>query len=106
LNGVEVATQIQVKDPRVSVIASGYATIDDLPDGFRNTVSDYVRKPFSFQAIHETTKTVLTKAFEFSESKNLRLSLNDNEGEFGLLFSKTPAMHQVFRPYEWSHQRI
>jgi DNA-binding NtrC family response regulator len=33
LNGVEVATQIQVQDPRVSVIASGYATVDDLPSG-------------------------------------------------------------------------
>ena len=96
LDGVEVAAEIQFKNPRVSVIGTGYATIDQLPPGFRNNVSEYVRKSFSFQSINEATKAVLTKALEFSESKNLRLSLNDTEGEFGLLFSKTAAMHQVF----------
>lgn len=53
-------------------------------------------KASNLEAVYEATQAVVKKAYGFSESKNLRLSLNDIEGEFGLLFSKTPAMHQVF----------
>jgi DNA-binding NtrC family response regulator len=96
INGVEVVAQLQLKDPGVSVVATGYSPIDRFSYEFRYSVSGYVIKPFDFEMIHQATQAALKKAYVFSESRSLRLSLNDTEGEFGLLLSKTPAMHQVF----------
>jgi transcriptional regulator with PAS, ATPase and Fis domain len=53
-------------------------------------------KPFKLEAVHDMTEDALKKAYVFSESRSLRQSLNDTDGEFGQLLSKTPAMHQVF----------
>lgn len=96
INGVEVAAQLQLKDPRVSVVATGYSPIDRFSYEFRYSVSGYVIKPFNLEVIRQATQSALKKGYVFSESRSLRRSLNDTEGEFGLLLSKTPAMHQVF----------
>jgi Nif-specific regulatory protein len=53
-------------------------------------------KPFDYETIHSKTQVALDKACVFAESTSLRQSLNDTVGEFGLLLSKTPAMHQIF----------
>ena len=96
INGVEVAAQIQLMDPKVSVIATGYLPIDHIGHDLRYRIAGYVIKPFSFDAIHQATQSALKKASVFSESTSLRQSLNDTKGEFGMLLSKTPAMHQIF----------
>ena len=96
INGVEVAAQLQLKDPGVSVVATSYLPIDRFSYEFRYSVSGYVIKPFNFEVIRQATQSALKKGYVFSESRSLRRSLNDTEGEFGLLLSKTPAMHQVF----------
>jgi two-component system, NtrC family, response regulator HydG len=96
INRAETAVRLQLNDPRLPVVAIGYSSIDQFSHEFRHNVSGYVMKPFSGDVIQQVTKAALEKARVFSESNSLRRSLNDTEGEFGLLLSKTPAMHQVF----------
>jgi DNA-binding NtrC family response regulator len=57
---------------------------------------DYMSKPFSSDVIQQATQAALNKVSVFSESRSLRQSLDGTGGDFGLLLSKTPAMHQVF----------
>jgi DNA-binding NtrC family response regulator len=94
---VELVAEIhQFVDSKVSVIATGHLPVDHIDDDLRYRLDEYVVKPFSLEAIHQATQTALNKAHVFIESTSLRQSLNDTVGEFGLLLSKTPAMHQIF----------
>ena len=95
LSGSQVVAQLKRNHPGVPVIVTGYCR-DDYSHDLQNGFCDYLAKPFSFEAIDQATQVALEKAHAFSESSNLRQSLNDTEGEFGLLLSRTPAMHQVF----------
>ena len=95
-NKVEVAVQLEWNHPGVSILATGDWSIDHYNSAFGYRSCDYMAKPFESQTIHDKTQTALKKAYVFAESTSLRQSLSDIEGEFGLLLSKTPAMHQIF----------
>jgi DNA-binding NtrC family response regulator len=96
LSGAEVIDQLQRNHPGVSVIVTGYGPIDRYHHELHYGAYDYMAKPFEHDTIHETTECALQKACVFSESSSLRNTLNDIEGEFGQLLSKTPAMHEIF----------
>ena len=95
-NKVEVAVQLEWNHPGVSILTTGDWSTDHYNSAFRYRSCDYMAKPFESQTIHDKTQTALKKAYVFAESTSLRQSLSDTEGEFGLLLSKTPAMHQIF----------
>ena len=96
LTGAEVIDQLQRNHPGVSVIVTGYGPIDRYHHELHYGAYGYMAKPFEHDTIHETTECTLQKAYVFSESSSLRNTLNDTEGEFGQLLSKTPAMHEIF----------
>ena len=96
ISGTEVVAQLQRDHPEVPVIITGYWPLDNCNQDLKYGLSDYIPKPFSSDVIHRATQTALKKASVFSESTSLRQSLNDTEGEFGMLLSKTPAMLQIF----------
>ena len=96
LSGAEVIRQLQRNHPRVSVIVTGYGPIDPYHHELHYGAYDYMAKPFEHDTIDETMQSALQKAYVFSESSSLRNTLNDTEGEFGQLLSKTPAMHEIF----------
>ena len=96
LSGAEVIDQLQRNHPGVSVILTGYWPIDRYHHELHYGAYDYMAKPFEHDTIHETTECALQKAYVFSESSTLRNTLNDTEGEFGQLLSRTPAMHEIF----------
>ena len=96
LSGAELIDQLQRNHPGVSVIVTGYGPIDRYHHELHYGAYDYMAKPFEHDTIHETTECALQKACVFSESSSLRNTLNDTEGEFGQLLSKTPAMHEIF----------
>jgi DNA-binding NtrC family response regulator len=106
LSGAEVIDQLQRNHPGVSVIVTGYWPIDHYRHELHYGAYDYMAKPFEHDTIHETTECALQKAYVFSESSSLRNTLNDTEGKFGQLLSKTPAMHETFEPSEWFHEPI
>ena len=95
IGGPEVIAKFHRNDPRTAVIMTGYSSDDDNHD-CNLGICDYMSKPFSFEGIQQVTQAALEKAYILSESRNLQQSLVDVEGEFGLLLSKTPAMHQIF----------
>jgi DNA-binding NtrC family response regulator len=96
LSGAEVIDQLQRNHPGVSVIVTGYGPIDRYDHELHYGVYDYMAKPFEHDTIHETMLSALQKAYVFSESSSLCNTLNDTEGGFGQLLSKTPAMHEIF----------
>jgi two-component system, NtrC family, response regulator AtoC len=96
INGAQVAARFRLIGSKLSVVAIGYSSIDQFSQEFRYNVSGYVMKPFSFEAIYQATQAALERAYVFAESRRLCHSSDDNRGEFGLLLSKTPEMHQIF----------
>jgi DNA-binding NtrC family response regulator len=97
-SGGEVLQQLERDHPEVSVIITGYWPSDyhNNPLQYGGAGCDYMAKPFEAETIHSKTQDALNRASVFAESTSLRQSLGDTEGEFGLLLSKTPAMHQIF----------
>jgi DNA-binding NtrC family response regulator len=95
-SGGEVLRELERDHPDVSVIMTGYLPIDHYDQDLRYGNYDFMAKPFQAEIVHNKTQTALKKAYVFAESTSLRQSLSDTEGDFGLLLSKTPAMHQIF----------
>jgi DNA-binding NtrC family response regulator len=96
INGVELTEWIQRESPDVPVIViTGHADINNAVDVLKLGASDYIVKPFTAAAIQESTRTVLEKAWVFTEIRHLRRTLKDRY-EFGGMLSKTPEMHKVF----------
>jgi DNA-binding NtrC family response regulator len=94
--GGEVLQKLEREHPQVSVIMTGYLPIDHYDQDLQYGNYDYMAKPFQAEIIHNKTKNALDKSYVFAESTSLRQALKGTEGDFGLLLSKTPAMHQIF----------
>jgi DNA-binding NtrC family response regulator len=96
LSGVELTRRIQEVWPDVPVIViTGHAEIETAVEVLKLGASDYIVKPFSAEAIQESTRIVLGKARVFTEIRHLRHSLKEG-CEFGGMLSATPEMHAVF----------
>jgi DNA-binding NtrC family response regulator len=96
ISGTKVVAQLQRNYPQVPVIITGYWPVDSCKQDLKYGLCDYMAKPFKYETIHDMTQTALKKAHVFSESRSLRQSLKDTEGEFGPLLSKTAEMQQIF----------
>ena len=94
--GGEVLQKLEREHPQVSVIMTGYLPIDHYDQDLQYGNYDYMAKPFQADIIHNKTKNALDRSYVFAESTSLRQALKGTEGDFGLLLSKTPAMHQIF----------
>ena len=94
--GGEVLQKLEREHPQVSVIMTGYLPIDHYDQDLQYGNYDYMAKPFQAEIIHNKTKNALDRSYVFAESTSLRQALKGTEGDFGLLLSKTPAMHQIF----------
>lgn len=96
MSGVDLVVRMQEIYPDIPVIViTGYAAIESAVEVLKHGASDYIIKPFSAEAIQESTEAVLEKARVFIEIRHLRRSLKGG-CEFGGMLSKTPEMHQVF----------
>jgi DNA-binding NtrC family response regulator len=96
IDGVELTKQIAERWSDVPVIVvTGYGDIDTAVEVLKLGASDYIVKPFSAAAIHESTKLSLEKARLFMEIRHLRRRLQES-CEFGGMLSRTPEMHRVF----------
>jgi DNA-binding NtrC family response regulator len=94
--GGEVLQKLEREHFQVSVIMTGYLPIDHYDQDLQYGNYDYMAKPFQADIIHNKTKNALDRSYVFAESTSLRQALKGTEGDFGLLLSKTPAMHQIF----------
>ena len=96
IDGVELTKQIAERWSDVPVIVvTGYGDIDTAVEVLKLGASDYIVKPFSAAAIHESTRVSLEKAKLFMEIRHLRHRLQES-CEFGGMLSRTPEMHRVF----------
>ncbi|HTN70545.1 MAG TPA: sigma-54 dependent transcriptional regulator [Methylomirabilota bacterium] len=96
INGVELTKQIVDRWSDVPVIVvTGYGDIETAVEVLKLGASDFIVKPFSAAAIHESTRVGLDKARLFMEIRHLRHRLKDG-CEFGGMLSRTPEMHRVF----------
>lgn len=96
ISGVDLTVEIKKNYPDVPVIViTGHAAIDCAVVVLKSGASDFIVKPFGAEAIQESTRAALEKAWVFIEIRHLRRSLRGG-GEFGGMLSKTPEMHRVF----------
>ncbi len=96
MSGVEVTKRVRETFPDVSVVVmTGYAEITTAVEVLKLGASDYLVKPFSAAAIHESVRNVLEKARVFMEIRRFREQLK-GQYELGGILSKTPEMHRVF----------
>jgi DNA-binding NtrC family response regulator len=96
LSGIELTKRIIERWSSVAVIVmTGYAEIDDAVEVLKIGAGDYIVKPFSANAIQESTRAVLQRASLFTEIRHLRRQLK-NGYEFGGMLSQTEEMHKVF----------
>ncbi len=96
ISGVDLTVEIKKNYPDVPVIViTGHAAIDCAVEVLKSGASDFIVKPFGAEAIQESTRAALEKAWVFIEIRHLRRSLRGG-GEFGGMLSKTPEMHRVF----------
>jgi two-component system C4-dicarboxylate transport response regulator DctD len=81
--------EIKKNYPDVPVIViTGHAAIDCAVEVLKSGASDFIVKPFGAEAIQESTRAALEKAWVFIEIRHLRRSLRGG-GEFGGMLSKT-----------------
>jgi DNA-binding NtrC family response regulator len=96
LSGIDLTKRIIERWSSVAVIVmTGYAEIDDAVEVLKIGAGDYIVKPFSANAIQESTRAVLQRASLFTEIRHLRRQLK-NGYEFGGMLSQTEEMHKVF----------
>lgn len=96
IDGVELTKRIAERWSDVPVIVvTGYGDIETAVEVLKLGASDYIVKPFSAAAIHESTRAGLEKASLFMEIRHLRRQLKES-CEFGGMLSRTPEMHRVF----------
>jgi len=96
ISGVDLTVEVKKNYPDVPVIViTGHAAIDCAVEVLKSGASDFIVKPFGAEAIQESTRAALEKAWVFIEIRHLRRSLRGG-GEFGGMLSKTPEMHRVF----------
>jgi DNA-binding NtrC family response regulator len=96
IDGVELTKRIAERWNDVPVIVvTGYGDIETAVEVLKLGASDFIVKPFSAAAIHESTRVGLEKASLFMEIRHLRHRLKES-CEFGGMLSRTPEMHRVF----------
>jgi len=96
IDGVELTKTIADRWSDVPVIVvTGYGDIETAVEVLKLGASDFIVKPFSAAAIHESTRVCLEKASLFMEIRHLRHRLKES-CEFGGMLSRTPEMHRVF----------
>ncbi len=96
INGVELTKRIVERWRDVPVVVvTGYGDIETAVEVLKLGASDFIVKPFSAAAIHESTRVGLEKASLFMEIRHLRNRLKDS-CEFGGMLSRTPEMLRVF----------
>jgi two-component system response regulator HydG len=95
--GAEFIARLQQHYPGVSIILTGYSSMDHSYISDRQVIGcDYIADPFDTKAVQQVTRAALNKTYVFSQSMSFRRSLDDTDGEFGMFLSKTAGMHQLF----------
>lgn len=96
MSGVELTKRMRETFPDVPVVVmTGYAEIKTAVEVLKLGASDYLVKPFSAAAIHESVRNVVEKARVFMDIRRFREQLK-GQYELGGILSKTPEMHRVF----------
>lgn len=96
MDGIQLIERMKEIHPDVPVIAiTGYGDIEIAVTVLKQGARDFIVKPFTAQAIQQSTWAALEKMQVFMEIRHLRRSFN-NGGEFGGILSKTAEMHRVF----------
>ena len=96
LSGIDLTERIAKRSPDIPIIAlTGYADVETAVQVLKLGATDYIVKPVTAEAIQESTRSVLEKAWPFIELRHLRRTLKDRYDFRGML-SKTPEMHRVF----------
>ncbi len=96
LSGIDLTERIAKRSPDIPIIAlTGYADVETAVQVLKLGATDYIVKPITAEAIQESTRSVLEKAWPFIELRHLRRTLKDRY-DFGGMLSKTPEMHRVF----------
>jgi DNA-binding NtrC family response regulator len=96
MNGVELTKRVIERWPDLPVIVmTGFAEIDIAVEVLKLGASDFIRKPFSPDAIQESVKSVLEQSRAFIGLRYLQKDLKA-KCEFGGMLSRTAEMHDVF----------
>jgi DNA-binding response OmpR family regulator len=103
LSGIDLTKRIIDRWSSVAVIVmTGYAEIDDAVEVLKIGAGDYIVKPFSANAIQESTRAVLQRASLFTEIRHLRRQLRTamNLAECS---AKPKRCTRFSRSYAWWH---
>ncbi|HEU4343052.1 MAG TPA: sigma-54 dependent transcriptional regulator [Candidatus Binatia bacterium] len=96
ISGVDLTKRMRELWPDIPVVVmTGYAEIATAVEVLKLGASDYLVKPFSAAAIHESIRNVVEKARVFMEIRRFREQIK-GQYELGGMLSKTPEMHRVF----------
>ncbi|HYY25834.1 MAG TPA: sigma-54 dependent transcriptional regulator [Candidatus Udaeobacter sp.] len=96
MNGVELTRRITESWGDIPIIViTGFGEIDVAVEVLKLGASDFIRKPFTADALQESIKVVLEQRGIFSDLRYLRNNLKARS-EFGGMLSRTAEMHKVF----------
>ena len=95
MNGMELLGRVKKLSPQVPVIMmSGFGTVDSAVEAMKQGASDYIMKPFSWEALEGTIGKVSSAST--STSPQVRRCFDTGDGEEGkVIVSRDPLMGDV-----------
>jgi DNA-binding NtrC family response regulator len=95
--GLEALDQIRRRRPdAVTVVVTGYGTVQSAVHAMKNGAYDYVTKPFSLEELRILLDRVGTHLKLRSENRMLREKVKSKQG-FGNIIGRAPEMERLYR---------
>jgi len=96
-DGLEALDQIKRRRPdAVSIVITGYGTVQSAVHAMKNGAYDYVTKPFSLEELKILLDRVSTHLKLRSENRMLREKVKSKQG-FGNIVGRAPEMERLYR---------
>src|SRR5713226_4310095 len=95
--GLEALHQIgQCKPDAVTVVVTGYGTVQSAVQAMKNGAYDYVTKPFSMEELRLLLERVSSHLKLKTENRMLREKIKSKQG-FGSIVGRAPEMEKLYR---------
>jgi two-component system response regulator HydG len=96
-DGLEALNQIKQRRPdAVTVVITGYGTVQSAVNAMKNGAYDYVTKPFSLEELKILLDRVASHLKLRSENRMLREKVKSKQG-FGNIIGRAPEMEKLYR---------
>ncbi len=95
--GLEALHQISARKPdAVTVVVTGYGTVQSAVQAMKNGAYDYVTKPFSMEELRLLLQRVAGHLKLKTENRTLRERVKSKQG-FGSIVGRAPEMEKLYR---------